>query len=266
MSGNATTSSAVGLAPSPAADGPSNRPERRAAARYRLTGTVSVGRSESLPVTASMVDVSIGGAAVRLEPRVHMQEWTQHLAAGEEIWLGGLLRDPITCWVVALDGDLLRLRFWHDDLTRSELKALIAGIAAVPGAPAPRGRAGWLPALLGFAGAVFVVASAALAVKLAPANRAIAPDPFAPPVEIAGVTGRVVNWEAPRPPAAEAIRGTARGVSSLAANPPLSDDGADAPPERQGAGPSGPPIRIGFSKKCGSTSVLFCVPRALVTE
>lgn len=137
--------------------------ERRAWVRYRLDGAVWVRRAGGVDAAASMIDVSLGGAAVRVAAEeLGGPAWVHHLATGDEVWLVGLLRAPITCWAVARDGEVLRLRFWHDAASKAQLTTLLAEIAAAAGTakdqlPAGRARPRRFGFLLGAAALILAV-------------------------------------------------------------------------------------------------------------
>jgi hypothetical protein len=50
--------------------------------------------------------------------------------SGDEVSLWQLLRGPVPCWVVAVDQQILRLRFQLDASTRLQLEQAIAGWAS----------------------------------------------------------------------------------------------------------------------------------------
>ena len=73
------------------------------------------------------MNISETGAAVRLDPLPHMAAacWAYYLSNGDNVWLSGLLDDPVGCWVIAVDQDVLRVRFDQDDVVRRQVRALI---------------------------------------------------------------------------------------------------------------------------------------------
>ena len=101
--------------------------ERRAALRYSVNATVWIGRCGLCTVTATLIDISETGAAVRLRSAGTLggQAWPFYLLNGDELWLTGLLPDMLIGWVIAVDDDVLRLHFWDDAGTRNRLSRLI---------------------------------------------------------------------------------------------------------------------------------------------
>jgi hypothetical protein len=85
------------------------------------------------PVAALMVNVSMSGAAIRVfgwdapEP----EEWPIQPKHGEELEISGLLDVSLSCWVVALDDGVLRVRFLLDETLRPLLRDKIDGLASV---------------------------------------------------------------------------------------------------------------------------------------
>lgn len=51
--------------------------------------------------------------------------WPFHLASGDDIWLSGLHIRSIWGWVVTIDADALRIRFYHDKDTQALLRQLV---------------------------------------------------------------------------------------------------------------------------------------------
>jgi hypothetical protein len=94
--------------------------DRRANERFRLYQPVSVGPPRTPPVAGTVVDLSIGGAAIRIEGT--RPAWLTGLNQDTEISLGGLLAVPISCQTVAWDRGVLRVRFTLDDTLRHELR------------------------------------------------------------------------------------------------------------------------------------------------
>jgi hypothetical protein len=110
--------------------------EQRGAPRQNLERDVLIRRRGDLPVPGQLMNVSETGAAVRIRPPAQPATgvWPFYLSNGDEVWLTGLIDDPVTCWVIAVDHDVLRLRFAHDSAIRPHIRALIQG-RGLPEAP-----------------------------------------------------------------------------------------------------------------------------------
>jgi len=78
-------------------------------------------------IAGSLVNISISGCAVRVQmTAAGKRSWPLHRSNGDEISLFGLLRQPVACWVVAVDNDIMRLRFLLDNGARDHLERAIA--------------------------------------------------------------------------------------------------------------------------------------------
>jgi PilZ domain len=108
--------------------------ERRAATRYRLVKPVGICASGAgLGTLVTMMNVSLTGAAVRI-PEKALNGWLLELSQGDEVSLSGLVSIPVDCWVVALDRDMLRVRFLPTPVVELQLQDLIGHLAiASPG-------------------------------------------------------------------------------------------------------------------------------------
>ena len=105
--------------------------ERRAAPRYSIERDVWVRHRGHLPAAATLINISKSGAAVRLR-RVAIaigMSWAFCLRSGDEVHLSGLIDDPVACWVVAEDDDVLRVRFLLDNATRVAVNSLVARLS-----------------------------------------------------------------------------------------------------------------------------------------
>src|SRR5579864_6155938 len=94
--------------------------ERCAAPRFAIERDVWVRRRGQLPAAAALINISKSGAAVRLR-RVAIaigMTWAFCLRSGDEVHLSGLIDDPVACWVVAENENVLRVRFLLDHGTR----------------------------------------------------------------------------------------------------------------------------------------------------
>ncbi|HQT75710.1 MAG TPA: hypothetical protein PLD10_01565 [Rhodopila sp.] len=55
--------------------------------------------------------------------------WPLYLRHGDELWLWDVLEDPLACWVVAVERDLVRLRIINDAGILPELRAFLSHVA-----------------------------------------------------------------------------------------------------------------------------------------
>ena len=101
--------------------------ERRGAPRFALQWKLLIRRRGAVPAAATLINISASGAAIRIEPilDVDAEQWPYLLANGDEIWLSGLLNDPVDCWVIGVERDVLRVRFVQDDLVYRQISAFI---------------------------------------------------------------------------------------------------------------------------------------------
>ena len=102
-------------------------PERRADKRYEVYIPVSIAPSGKQSIAGTIVSLSVRGAAIRLhQPRRGPRaSWPDLLNQGDELWLGALLEATISCWVVVIDDDVLRVHFASDDELRDQLRGVI---------------------------------------------------------------------------------------------------------------------------------------------
>jgi hypothetical protein len=98
--------------------------DRRRAARHDLDLAVTLSRAGIAPVAALMVNISRSGAAIRIHG-LHVPvpgPWPTRLRNGDEIWVSGLLDEPVSCWVVAVSDGVLRVHFQLDEPMRLQLR------------------------------------------------------------------------------------------------------------------------------------------------
>jgi hypothetical protein len=92
-----------------------------------------------IPAVAGVVfNISLDGAAIRI-PGSEATEpagWLTRLNQSEEMRLTGLLYTPMSCWVVVVDSDVLRVHFSLDDACRRQLREVLGKLAR-PGQPRP---------------------------------------------------------------------------------------------------------------------------------
>jgi hypothetical protein len=107
--------------------------DRRGAQRFDAHQSVSIRRTGLPSVSGSLVNISVTGAAILIPgwSLAAHETWLTRLAHGDEIWLAGLLDPPVSCWVIAVDEGVLRVRFLRDDRLREKLRMLIAGMGIV---------------------------------------------------------------------------------------------------------------------------------------
>ena len=74
------------------------------------------------------MNISITGAAVRVNgwSAAAQETWLTGLDHGDELMLAGLLDVSLSCWVIAVDEGVLRVRFLRDDGLRQRLRVLVA--------------------------------------------------------------------------------------------------------------------------------------------
>jgi hypothetical protein len=104
---------------------PANEVYTRATSRFDADIPVLIGPGGRSPAAGTVVNISLQGAAVRIHDAV---EWLAHLDQGDELRMTGLLSAPLPCWVVVVDGDLLRIHFAMDAAQRSRLFELIGSL------------------------------------------------------------------------------------------------------------------------------------------
>jgi hypothetical protein len=109
--------------------------ERRTELRFPIRRNVWVRHTGRLPAAGMLINVSRTGAAIQLRHTTNamVAAWVFHLKNGEEVHLSGLLDEPVACWIVAIDDDLLRVRFLADAATRAQLDSLLTQISRTAG-------------------------------------------------------------------------------------------------------------------------------------
>jgi hypothetical protein len=98
--------------------------DRRAAPRHDVDYAVSFRRRGLAPVAGTVINISRGGAAVRVHGW-HIpvpSPWPIRLKHGDEVWLADLLEEPIACWVVGIEEGVLRVHFTQNEATRRKLR------------------------------------------------------------------------------------------------------------------------------------------------
>jgi len=83
--------------------------ERRGHERFDVEHPVLIGWEGMAPVPATILNISLGGAALRLSDRA--KPWLRGLNQRDELWIDGLLPGPTNCRMVVLEGNVLRVHF-----------------------------------------------------------------------------------------------------------------------------------------------------------
>ena len=119
---------------------PSSRIERREAPRYALRRAIWFRRRGAIPASGQLLNISERGALTQVDKREDSDviPWPLHLRHGDEVWLYNVVKDPLHCWVVAVERDLVRLRIYNDEDVLPDLRALIANLVVSPGGPSGR--------------------------------------------------------------------------------------------------------------------------------
>jgi hypothetical protein len=122
--------------------------DARASPRYAISQAIRFTRKGHVPAPASLVNLSEGGALarmrgnafggaialpwpLRLRPGDELwMAWPLRLRPGDELWMVDLIELPLPCWLIEAGVGLIRVHIYHDDMTRTPLRALIARLAA----------------------------------------------------------------------------------------------------------------------------------------
>ena len=103
--------------------------DRRGAPRYKIERTVWIVSPRLPSVEGVLVNLSLTGCAVRVPQLSSRRPWPLSRISGDELSLWQLLRDPVPCWVVAVDQYILRLRFQLNATMRLQLEQAISNWA-----------------------------------------------------------------------------------------------------------------------------------------
>jgi hypothetical protein len=98
--------------------------ERRGARRHDVDLEVTLSGRGRISMPALLFNISRSGAAIRIHG-VHVpvpEPWPVRLKHGDELWVLGVLDDPIFCWVVAVDSGILRVHFSLEEDMQLELR------------------------------------------------------------------------------------------------------------------------------------------------
>ena len=102
----------------------------RDAVRHDANIPVSIQPRGMPPVAGTVIDISVGGAAIRIHRMNNAATWLFHLDQSDELGLTGLLADPMSCWVVTFDDDVLRVHFPPNGAVRHQLRGVIERLTA----------------------------------------------------------------------------------------------------------------------------------------
>lgn len=102
--------------------------DQRGAERFDVRHPVSVGRYGDLAVAGTVINLSISGAAIRIEEAD--AAWLARLDQGDDLWLAGLLEHPMSCWVVVVDDHVLRVHFARDAALRHQIREVTGRLLA----------------------------------------------------------------------------------------------------------------------------------------
>jgi hypothetical protein len=113
--------------------------DRREVPRYAFRRAVLFRRRGALPSPGVLLNISERGALVQVEKPTESDliPWPLFLRHGDELWLYKVIKDPLACWVVAVERDHVRLRLFTDAEVLPELRALISKLDLEP---SPEGR------------------------------------------------------------------------------------------------------------------------------
>jgi hypothetical protein len=108
--------------------------DARASPRYAISQAIRFTRKGHVPAPASLVNLSEGGALARMRGNAFggaiALPWPLRLRPGDELWMVDLIELPLPCWLIEAGVGLIRVHIYHDDMTRTPLRALIARLAA----------------------------------------------------------------------------------------------------------------------------------------
>jgi hypothetical protein len=129
MSAGHQSRSTHGPAPSP---NPPNREEMRAAPRYTLRRSIWFRARGALPAPGLLLNISERGALAQFDAAKAAENasWPLRLRHGDELWLYNVIPEPLCCWVVSVERDLIRLRLFSDTDVLPALRKLIMHLAS----------------------------------------------------------------------------------------------------------------------------------------
>jgi hypothetical protein len=100
--------------------------------RVSVNRTIWLHRRGALPAPGLLLNISEQGALAQadLSASPDRVTWPRHLRHGDELWLSDVVGDPLPCWVVAVEQDLIRLRLTYDAGLLPELRIFMARSAS----------------------------------------------------------------------------------------------------------------------------------------
>jgi hypothetical protein len=124
-------------------DSETGRPEedrrkcRRDGERIMVDRAIWFRRRGAIPAPGRLLNISERGALAQVDQAAAPDGicWPLHLRHGDELWLTDVIDDPLECWVVSVERDLIRLRLMYDAGLLPELRAFMSRPAAVTQAP-----------------------------------------------------------------------------------------------------------------------------------
>jgi hypothetical protein len=101
--------------------------DRRGDERYPAYQPVTIRQPGMSPVTGTLVNVSLGGAAIRFHGWVAdvPEDWLTRLKPGDELQVDGLVGAQMFCRTVTADAGVLRVQFGRDDALRHKLRSMV---------------------------------------------------------------------------------------------------------------------------------------------
>jgi hypothetical protein len=113
------------------------RSDRRETPRYAFRRAIWFRRRGALPASGFLLNISERGALTEVTRPAESDviPWPLHLRHGDELWLYNVIKDPLCCWVVAVEREHIRLRIFNDIDVLADLRALISSLNNEPGAP-----------------------------------------------------------------------------------------------------------------------------------
>jgi hypothetical protein len=108
-----------------------NPRDRRIAPRFDVDQAVSLSRPGFVPAPGLVFNISQSGAAIRIHgiQAPVPAPWPVRLNNGDEISMSGVLDVPVSCWVVAVVGGVLRVHFLLDERMQRQMRVKIAALS-----------------------------------------------------------------------------------------------------------------------------------------
>lgn len=101
--------------------------DQGAVPRYAIHRSIWFRRRGAIPVPGELLSISEKGALARVERSNDRftPPWPLYLRHGDEVWLYNVINEPLNCWVVAVERDVVRLRLFKDAGVLPDLRSLI---------------------------------------------------------------------------------------------------------------------------------------------